>query len=99
MEYLSLLPAVENVSQTTTEKVLPSIRWKNRESREVEEKLTNNDALIGRIATLEEEQMYQMVQIEILVHFTLTSCVIFYLKFVCVCVGISHECYTDLGGL
>ncbi|XP_032674723.1 uncharacterized protein LOC116845771 isoform X2 [Odontomachus brunneus] len=65
MEYLSLLPAVENVSQTSTEKVLPSIQWKNRESREVkltnnEGKLANNDALIGRIAALEEEQMYQM---------------------------------------
>ncbi|EFN86429.1 Protein unc-84-like protein A [Harpegnathos saltator] len=60
-EYLSLFPAITNVPETTTEKVLPNIQWKNRESRKVGEKLVDNDGtLIDRVATLEKEQIYQM---------------------------------------
>lgn len=60
-ENLSLFSTVENVPETTAENVLPSIKWKNRENREVKENLINNDALIDRIVTLEKEQIYQMV--------------------------------------
>ncbi|XP_014472297.1 PREDICTED: uncharacterized protein LOC106743199 [Dinoponera quadriceps] len=55
-EYLSLFP-VGNVPEM--EKVSAGmVQWKNRKSREIKGKL--GDALIGRIATLEEEQIHQM---------------------------------------
>lgn len=68
--YSLLFSAVENVPETATEEVLPSLQWRSRESREVDEKLTNSDALIDRIATLEKEQIYQTVRIDVLAHFS-----------------------------
>lgn len=64
-EYFSLFSTVKNVPEITTKQVLPSLRWKDRGRRAVEEELTNNDALTSRITTLEKEQLYQLVQIEI----------------------------------
>lgn len=68
--YASLIPSVDIMSETVTEKILPAI-WSNQKSENVEEKLVNKNAfkgdltnradLISKIEMLEKGQKYQMV--------------------------------------
>lgn len=61
--YSLFFPTVHDTSENVTDEFLSAIKADNNESREAEEKLTDNNALVSRIIIFEKEQTHLKVQI------------------------------------